>query len=189
MWADGYSWQLKYLQERANFVVISKAKPEMLKKISVERNWEFPYFSCFNTNFASDFKLENDKEFQSGGVLCFQMGKEYKMIDQSFDIINTPIYHTFTTFRSLEAYKDLAPRPSYSHIYYAYIFFSFSLCVCVCVCVCVRVCVRFDVKPTFQNRAIICCRIFAPKKSKHYYFQIQIHFHTFALQKYKVKGN
>ena len=136
LWADGYSSNLSYLRSRCNFVVISRAKSEDLKKVSEERNWTFPWYSCYNQeSFAKDFGLQRkDSLGQLPAILAFHLQLDQTIEDQLFskqqngetekekdkekdqkkdddedevediDIVDYKgtIYHTYTTWRSLQ---------------------------------------------------------------------------------------
>ena len=71
MWADGFAGFTKHLENRAEFVVVSKDRVDMQREFYISRGWNFRMFSSHDSTFNRDLGFETEKGGQLPGVSAF----------------------------------------------------------------------------------------------------------------------
>lgn len=82
MWADGFTGLVPHLQDRAAFVVCTPDKPEVQRKFSEKRNWNFKMVSAHDNSFIRDMGFWEDSGPCPGpwpGVSTFHRDRDGKV--------------------------------------------------------------------------------------------------------------
>lgn len=103
--AETYTQQLPFFQDKFNFAVVAKAPVEKLKKLMDRKGWSFPMYSSQGSTFNKDFEVED--------TVAREGGKEVQMSQAQglsvFRFEEGVVYHTYSTYnRGMEKFTTVS---------------------------------------------------------------------------------
>lgn len=108
-WAETYTQQLPFFQDKFNFAVVAKASVEKLSGLADRKGWSFPLYSSQGSTFNKDFLVENTKGKVEGKEV--QPGQAAGL--SVFRCEEGVVYHTYSAYnRGLEKFNAVSRTAS-----------------------------------------------------------------------------
>ncbi len=116
LWADGFNGFTPHLEDRAAFVVVSPAKPEVQGKFAEGRGWTFRMVSADGTTFIKDLGFEPNPGEVWPGVSTFRKQDDCSIVRVSRDYLGPgdvfcSVWHSFDMLA--EGVNNWEPRYKY----------------------------------------------------------------------------